>query len=383
MAAAATMLAACTQTDFVNEVPTEAPKAIAFENGFVNKTTRSENSSSNYTLKFSDHHGNFNVWGYKNNDTEPVFNEKTVNVTLGQNAGSEIYTYNGLVYWDESADNYHFYAAAPAEHNWVFKAPDNADKSNGYFKTEITLDNERINLGVGSHLESLKPQVGELEENEYNQDLLIAAPCTPIIGQTVGLEFIHILSRLNIVVSKKGGMTEEVRTYKVGIYNMNMSGSFDESTPVTELEKGSYARWSNQNNLGNYIAQRAEGAEVQEDVERYVIQTLVVPQAAAYEKVNLKGEDENGNALSTSSKPYLYIEYGVENGVDTNGNKTFEKFRKYYNLAQIFGVTEGKTLPFNEGWENTLTLTIGPNSIGFKASVATWAAGTTTEGSLN
>ncbi len=383
MAAAATMLAACTQSDFVNEVPTEAPKAIAFENGFVNKTTRSENSSSNYTLKFSDHHGNFNVWGYKNNDTEPVFNEKTVNVTLGQNAGSEIYTYNGLVYWDESADSYHFYAAAPAEHDWEFKAPDNADKSNGYFKTEITLDNKRINLGAGSHLESLKPQADELAADEYNQDLLIAAPCTPIIGQTVGMEFIHILSRLNIVVSKKGGMTEEVRTYKVGIYNMNMSGSFDESTPVDELEKGSYARWSNQNNLGNYIAERAEGAEVQEDVERYVIQTLVVPQAAEYQKVNLKGEDENGNELSASSKPYLYIEYGVENGVDTNGNKTYEKFRKYYNLAQIFGVTEGKTLPFYEGWENTLTLTIGPNSIGFKASVATWAAGTTTESSLN
>ena len=52
MAAAATMLAACTQTDFVNEVPAEAPKAIAFENGFVNKATRSENSSSNYTLGF-------------------------------------------------------------------------------------------------------------------------------------------------------------------------------------------------------------------------------------------------------------------------------------------------------------------------------------------
>ena len=33
-----------------------------------------------------------------------------------------------------------------------------------------------------------------------------------------------------------------------------MSGSFNESTPVAELEKGSYARWSNLDNLGNYIA---------------------------------------------------------------------------------------------------------------------------------
>ena len=50
MAAAATMLAACSQTDLVNEIPERAPKAIEFENGFVNKSTRAENSTSNYTL---------------------------------------------------------------------------------------------------------------------------------------------------------------------------------------------------------------------------------------------------------------------------------------------------------------------------------------------
>ena len=45
MAAAATMFAACTQSDFVNEVSEEAPQAIGFET-FVNKSTRAENSSA-------------------------------------------------------------------------------------------------------------------------------------------------------------------------------------------------------------------------------------------------------------------------------------------------------------------------------------------------
>ena len=65
MAAAATMLAACTQTDFVNEISTETPKAIEFEGGFVNKATRSENSNTSYNETFSDHHNTFAVWAYK------------------------------------------------------------------------------------------------------------------------------------------------------------------------------------------------------------------------------------------------------------------------------------------------------------------------------
>lgn len=385
MAAAATMLAACTQTDFVNEVPTEAPKAIAFENGFVNKATRSENSSANYTLKFSDHHNSFAVWGYKSTATEPVFNEKTINVTLDANAGSEIYKYDGLVYWDESADFYQFYAAAPADGGWEFNAPDNADKTNGYFTRTITLDATKINQGKAGHLTSLKPAEG------VNQDLLIAAPCKPAIGGTVGLEFIHILSRLNVIVSKKQGLAEEVRTFEVSVRNMKMSGTFDESTPVDdestpvdELEEGSYARWTNQGTLGNYVATRDTGVVVKEGEERHVIQTLVVPQGVAYEVINMKG-----TGLTDSSAPYLCVEYGIENGTMEVGGKTvktFEKFKKYYNLAQIFGVTgvSGDTeLDFNEGWENTLTLTIGPKSIDFKAAVATWALDVDKENTLH
>lgn len=382
MAAAATMLAACTQTDFVNEIPTKAPKAIEFENGFVNKTTRSENSSANYTLKFSDHHNSFAVWGYKSTAVEPVFNGKTVNVTLGADAGSEIYKYDGLVYWDESATNYEFYAAAPANHNnWVFKAPTNNAQDNGYFTTTVSLNDVSIHNDQGAHMTAL----GDA------QDLLIAAPTNVTIGQTVGLEFIHILSRLNVVVSKKQGLAEEVRTFEVSVKNMKLSGSFDESTPVDdentpvdELEEGSYARWTNQGTPGNYVATRDTGVVVQEGVERHVIQTLVVPQGVAYETINM-----NGTGLSNSSAPYLCVEYGIENGTKLEGGKTvktFEKFKKYYNLAQIFGVTGvgGDTeLAFNEGWENTLTLTIGPKSIDFKAAVATWALDVDKENTLH
>lgn len=368
MAAAATMLAACTQTDFVNDIPAQAPKAIAFENGFVNKSTRSENSSSNYTLKFSDHHENFKVWGYKNVSTTPVFDGKQVNVTLGTGAGSEIYQYDGLVYWDESATNYEFYAAAPANHNWVFTAPTNDAQDNGSFATVVSLQDVNIHNDQGSHMTAL----GDV------QDLLIAAPCQPTIGETVGLEFVHILSRLNIIVSKKSGMTEEVRSYEVSVKNIQKEGSFNEAAEAAN-PAGSYARWTTDGNNGEYKATNTTGALVQEGVERHVIQTLVIPQAVTSEEIALNGSD-----VDNDSEPYLYVKYGVANATDGEGNATsFEIFEKYYNLAQIFGVTAGSTLPFNEGWENTLTLTIGPATIDFKASVAAWATQVQKQNSLN
>ena len=367
MAAAATMFAACTQADFVNDIPASAPKAIDFKSPFIGKSTRAENSSSNYTLGFSSHHRNFKVWGYKNVSKDPVFDGKVVNVTLGGGAGSEIYQYDGLVYWDESATNYHFYAAAPAGHNWVFNAPTSKDEQDkGSFDTEVSLQTVSVHNDKGSHLTAL----GDAE------DLLIAAPCQPTIGETVGLEFVHILSRLNIIISKKSGMKEEVRSYEVSVKNIQKEGRFNEAAAAAN-PAGSYARWTTTGADGIYQAKNDDGALVQEGVERHVIQTLVIPQAVSSEGIALNGSD-----ITINSEPYLYVRYGVANGKDDGGNTTFEIFEKYYNLAQIFGVTVGSTLSFNEGWENTLTLTIGPATIDFKASVATWATYTKKENSL-
>ena len=388
MAAAATMFAACTQADFVNDIPEQTPKAIEFKNGYIGKSTRSENSTSNYTLNFYDHHNSFSVWGYKSTADDAVFNGKRVNVTKGSEAQSEIYSYDGLVYWDEGSKFYEFYAAAPADHDWKFTAPapGSEDKKDGYFTTKIELDPTRINQGKGAHLASLKP-IPENEEYVKNNDLLIAAPCSPAIGTTVNLEFIHILSRLNIIVSKKGGMTQEVRTFEVSVNNMDIYGEFCEKNDAIskeDLAKGTYRRWTlgseaTEGNPGtrvkkNYIAESEVGAILQDDVVRYVIQTLVIPQSVRYENIPI-----NGEGVTEANQPYLRIVYGVENG-RVNGEPTFEKFTKYYNLANIFGKTD--ELAFNEGWENTLKLTIGPKSIAFSATVAALASATNHENSL-
>jgi hypothetical protein len=110
MAAAATMLAACSQSDFVNDVPESAPQAIGFEN-HIGKSTRAAITSVD-DLKNAN--GGFTVWGYKSKLTTPdwgtqatVFNGKNVTWT------GSAWTYSPLQYWDKTA-TYKFYAAAPA-----------------------------------------------------------------------------------------------------------------------------------------------------------------------------------------------------------------------------------------------------------------------------
>ena len=44
----------------------------------------------------------------------------------------------------------------------------------------------------------------------------------------------------------------------------------------------------------------------------------------------------------------------------------------YYNLANAFGYNTGN-LSFNEGWQNTLNITIKPATIVFSADVAAWS----------
>lgn len=51
-----------------------------------------------------------------------------------------------------------------------------------------------------------------------------------------------------------------------------------------------------------------------------------------------------------------------------------ETFISYYNLADAFGKTTDQSLPFNEGWMNTLHITLGPETIEFSGQVNQFAA---------
>ena len=119
MAAAATIFAACSETDLVNPVY-EAQNEIGFEN-HVGKTTRAEITSEAALAK----EGGFVVWGWKTptaetldwSTTTQIFNEVNVydaSTELGEKGDATVWTYANKKYWDKTS-TYNFYAAAPVD----------------------------------------------------------------------------------------------------------------------------------------------------------------------------------------------------------------------------------------------------------------------------
>ena len=339
MAAAATMLAACTQTDFVNEVPAEAPKAIEFEGGFVNKATRSENSNANYNETFSDHHSTFAVWAYKKateeSDRAVVFENEVVTVENGN------YTYTNTAYWDKGAASYAFVAAAPATHNTWTLDVDN-------FKTSLNLSNVETHQTSATHLSVLTP-----EKSGVNQDLLISedviiTPATHV--GAVNLSFIHILSRLNVVLNNTN---DKFRIISVTIKNLPSVGSFDEEKAEgNELQQGTHKRWTLDDSAPakDYKVEFANDAQKKRGSNVHLMQTLVMPQ-------------------EITDATTIEVVYGYD---IAGGN--VDVFTRTHTLAEVFGITGGNKLYFNEGWQNTLTLTVETTEITFSASVASWAS---------
>lgn len=358
LAAAALMFAACAQFDTVNEVPESEPQAIGFDTYAQLPTRATENNEGTYTDTLKLHHDNFAVWAFKNTSTVPVFGaDPTTDPTAGTTVSAEDYSYGPLKYWDKTADNYYFYAAAPVtttEPKWTLNGvTDIATQANGYF----TISNVIL---AASNFRTTTPNASPtttFKSADKDKDLMIAAPNTTKFSE-VQLKFIHILSRLNIIV-KKDAAAPAITLNSVKVYNINLKGSFNES--IAANTAGSIARWTPAATPVTttpyaYISDLALTTENQ-----YIIESLVIPQNVAFEDLKT-----DGTTVVAETKPYLEVIYTI----------TGEQYKAYYNLAATFGKTTGESLPFNEGWQNTLTITISPASITFAGNVSTWSENT-------
>ena len=101
MAIAATMFAACSQNEIVDEVVDSTPKAIGFTT-YAEGQTRAENSDQGYAWNLEDHHTTFKVWAYKNVADAKVFNGDVVT-----HNGTD-WKYDYTRYWDKAASWYEF-----------------------------------------------------------------------------------------------------------------------------------------------------------------------------------------------------------------------------------------------------------------------------------
>lgn len=344
LAAAALMFAACAETDFVNPVPVNEGEAIGFDTYAQLPTraaTETENNQGEYTGTLQSIHETFSVWANKlvNTTYTAVYTDQTVSWTGDPKA----WTPATKAYWDKTASNYYFYAAAPADFNWEY-----AEKSNGSTGF-LKLTNHELNGTTAT------------EGKTTDKDLLIAAEC--VVPQTsyletpatVGLQFIHILSKLNINVKKSSDAT--IKLNGITVSNLMTKATFNEGSADANNVSGSYARWANDGTTKkDYLSKSVNPLS---STSELVLEGFVIPQNAAY-TAGIKTDGSNLNA-----NPYIKIDYTIG----------AEDFVVYYNLADVFNGTTSNDIAFNEGWQNTLTITISPLDIKFSGAVSTWSEG--------
>lgn len=361
MAMAATMFAACSQTEVIDEVvDNSTPKAIGFST-YVNGQTRAENSNQDYTWDLEDHHTTFKVWAYKNVADAKVFDGDVVTYTeTSTDPSTYEWKYTNTRYWDKAASWYEFYAAAPAtnkhdnEIQWILNPNSTDVQSDDYFiLASYELKGENLSQS------ELTTYMNSFRQLPNDIDLMIADKKKVVYANfydNVDLEFIHILSRLNITVKKDSHVSDKVVLKKLEVARLKNIGSFEEKEDAN-LSTGVTSRW---NTFDNYTTITFDGDKEVKTNAKYAVQALVIPQDAGFELVNL-----DGKGMAVTPQPYIRIEYTI---TPTGGYA--ETFVAYYNLANAFG--EASKIAFNEGWQNTLNITIYPTAIKFDANTAPW-----------
>lgn len=427
--ATAAIVASCAGNDTFKKDIQNNTDAISFTSYTDKQTRATENSDAQNKWDFFNHHETFQVWGYKNTSETAVFDGDVVTVASdGAATPTYTYTYSPLRFWDKAATTYEYYAAAPSgtDGGWTFNPNGlvaanitaESGQNKGYFTTSSILT--PANLSTSSNLVYTTSFKGS-----GDIDKLIAEKSTVPYANfksKVNLLFIHILSRLNVTIKADENLVapaSDVNKQKIvmtslEVKNLNAFGKFSEAT--APVATGTIARWSEQGTPRDYTA--VANTELTKDAQ-WVLQSLVIPQDAAYEAVALDGKAHDAiaavlyadvdeynaakktsltasefdaltdaaktktpgassvAAVSTSSKPYLVLTYTIQQTHDGTGTaittpEAPETFVVYYNLANAFALNEGN-LAFYEGWQNTLNITIKPDVIEFCADVAEWS----------
>lgn len=312
LAAAATLFAACAETDVLVDLSEKenAPKAIGFET-FANKTTRHTNVTTMNT-----YHTTFGVYGY--NDANGLFMENYKvsynNSAWGYNGlegGTDGSTAQNTKYWNKLT-NYDFYAYAPYTAGVSFANGNLVIPSGNYAATEnlqATFSPEQNTSVFSTNIDWMKAD----PVNDY----------THSIAATVPFTFSHMLSKLVVAVQTSGdesikvtSLSIEGNTYQTGSYN------------------GTVWAPSNDTELTGVV-----GDITVKDKPYYSMEYLLIPTSSAAPKLSITYQ-LNGQTYTQSNLP-------VNNITSFAANTCY-----------------------------TLTVTIGLEAIQFSATAGTWSPNT-------
>ena len=327
MAAAATMFAACTQSDFVNEVP-ETSQAIGFEN-YVGKSTRAEIDEIADLEKVG---GKMYVWGWKtdaSSTTYAIFG--TVNA-----AGTEVYydaaadtkwNYAEKKYWDKES-TYDFYAVAPAAPDGVTYTIDNTKK------IKITGATSAAAADATDYLIDRNGDEGHLGED----------------GGIVPFDFSHVMTKVEV----------KVRT------------DLDPTKDEVKLQALTMSNWNS--NAGTFTQVRTAAPDVATYNDEWSIATGNAGSAAYLTggDLTLSNADEGESLGSWIIVPQDVTSLTFTVSFTVDG----ETFKNHTGTIA------------NQQWgadsHYTYTITVGPEAIEFDVtSVKGWATNNGTDGELD
>lgn len=375
IAAAVTIFAACQETDkFRNDIQdgsAENGGTIGFTS-FTEKVTKAENSDALYSWTFFNHQESFQVWARKNNQPLKEIFEGT-KVTVTEESGVYTYAYSPERYWDKVADNYFFYAAAPAPADgaawaWTFNNGGITNATSidkGYF----TIENDKFALN-GVNLQSVenggattalinvfKTAKVTKESTEYKDVDLLIADETPVAKsfynkanpEAVNLNFIHILSKLNITISTSLDATNyDVDLLGFEVKNVPNTGSFNENTANLSTDK-KWIRWSldatptkvgiptgiEAYNASTYTIDTNKKVDVPNNAatpaKKYIVESLIIPQDMSYERVALDGAQHD--AVNQAAVPFASYEAYEEARHNDVTRLTQEQFSALINAG--------------------------------------------------
>ena len=327
MAAAATLFAACSQSDVLSEAQVQdEAQAIGFST-YSSKSTRGSSSDVLET-----YHKTFGVWAYKSYDgvnETPVMPHYQVMHNDPNGSGSHDWDYDGanapagqlLKYWDKRA-SYTFCAYAPYAAGVtinvnatpkVISVPEGQYAANQNIQTSWGDLNTGVFSGTG---------VGALDAST---DWMIANVVTRPAGDNALVEeqFSHTMSKLIVCLKTTDTFKETIKVNSVAVNNVHGVGSYSSAAGWTTADAGKTINGQ----IGNIVKEKTY----------YSMEYLLIP-----------SEDD----------PTFSVNYTI------NGDTYDVK-----NQA-IVGITE-----FAPGTVYTLTVTISADPIHFDAKVAPWAVG--------
>lgn len=339
LAAAATLFAACAETDVINDINEKenAPQEIGFET-FADKITR---QVSNATA-LNSYHDAFGVWAYKStNSVAAVMPNYQVRYEVdGDNLTWE---YAGvgqqtIKYWDKNAD-YEFYAYAPYNATNVKSLIDarTITITEGEYAANENLQSkivDAVETGLSTTLNSKKfSGVGDNSSTASTDWMIADVVRKPIVNNdtktygTVAEVFTHTMSKL--VVKLQSTVANTVIN-SVSVNNVHGTGFYNGR------------EWSTGNNQAKSIF-GATGTIATINTPYYTMEYLLIPSSAA---------------------PTFSVNYTVSGDTYEVTNAT---------IADITG--------FAANTKYVLDVTIGPAAIEFSATASDF--GTPQDGSVD